>query len=327
MGSRFARSQDSVASFYRGRAITVISPFGEIGLYTGIARLLGDYLPKYLPGQPGSRLQNVPGGGGLQGANYLYNVAARDGTTIGVLYDNMPTEQAINTTQLVKFDCRQFGVLGSLNQRETGVVAIVKRAGIRSVDDARKKRVVLGATGTSSAQFVVPNAMNKLLGTQFNIIPGYKTVNDALLAMETGEADGIFTNFGTLIQNKPNWIQEKNFEYIAQLADIQDPAFPETPLLQDIATDQVAKDTFKFLSWSRAAGKLIVVPPAVPQDRLTALRSAFAACLKDPGLLDGMSKWNIDIAPRTHDEAMAVIRSTVDTDPKILERVRQVMQT
>ena len=321
-----ARARDAVADFYRGRTIQVVNPFAEAGLYAYLAQLLAEYVPKYLPGSPSGRAVSMPGGGGLQGANHLFNAAPRDGTVLEVLYDNMPTEQALGLNALVRFDARQFGVIGSLNRGETGLVAILKRAGIATVADAKVRTAVLGATGTASAQYIVPNAMNRIMGTKFKLIPGYKVVTDAFLAMDTGEADGLFTNFATLIQSRPDWIREQRFNYIAQSADVRDPDFRDVPLLQELVDDPVQKEAFRFLAMSRVPGKLVVAPPGVPPARLAALQNAFQAAMRDPKLLEGMAKLYQKIDPRRPDEAMAVIRATIDADAAVLARARDLMR-
>jgi tripartite-type tricarboxylate transporter receptor subunit TctC len=269
----------------------------------------------------------MPGGGGLQGANYLYNAAPRDGTVIGLLYDNMPTEQALGLNKLVKFDVRNFTVLGSLNKRETGLVGILKRAGISSVEDAKRKVAVLAATGTASAQYIVPNAMNRILGTRFKLIPGYKVITDSFLAMESGEADGLFTNYATLAQARPDWIAQNLMSFIAQSSDIRDPAFADVPLLDELTDDKVQREAFRFLAMSRVAGKMVVAPPDIPTDRAAALRKAFSDALKDPQLLRGMAKLNQQIEPRDAEAALNVLRQTVETDQAALSRVRDIMRT
>ena len=77
-----AVSQDATADFYRGKTIQVINPFAEAGLYAFLAQLIAEKLPQYLPGAPQGRHVSMPGGGGLQGANYLFNAAQRDGTAL-----------------------------------------------------------------------------------------------------------------------------------------------------------------------------------------------------------------------------------------------------
>lgn len=319
-------AQEAVAAFYRGKTLRVINPFAETGLYALVTQLFAEHLPRFLPGEPRARAEFMPGGGGLQAANYLYVAAPRDGTVLGPFYDAMPTTQALALDDLVKFDARRFTVLGSINRGETGLIAVLKRSGIASIADAREKVAVLGATGAAAAQYIVPMAVNRMLGTRFKLIPGYKTVNDAFLAMETGELDGLFTNFNTIVESRPQWVAEKRFNWLAQSADRADPDFPDAPLLQDLATDAATKDALRFLAMSRAPGKIIIAPPDVPADRAAALRAALAATLRDPAFLAAIGKLNQKVDPRDASEAMDVIRQTVDTNPATLARIRDLMR-
>jgi tripartite-type tricarboxylate transporter receptor subunit TctC len=312
---------DDVAGFYKGKTITVYNPFGEAGMYGTLVRLVADALPRHLPGGHNGIPQFMPGGGGLKQANYLYNVAPKDGTAIGLMYDNTPTAQVTRGGRGVKYDARKFGVLGSINKGEFAVLGTFKTTGIASFADAKAKQAALGATGVASAQYIVPLVMNRVLGTRFKLVPGYKSTAEIWLAMERGELTGIFTNYNTIAEARPQWISEKRFHWLAQLADKRSAQFPDLPLLQELASDPRDKAVFRFLSLSRIPGKILITPPAVPADRLTALRGAFAAMMKDAKFLDGLKKLRLEADPRTWQEAAQVIRETVETSPDVLARV------
>ena len=76
--------------FYRGKQITFVVSGGVGGGYDASARLIAQYLPKYIPGEPTIVVQNQPGAGGLGATNWLYNVAPRDGLTIGMVNNTLP---------------------------------------------------------------------------------------------------------------------------------------------------------------------------------------------------------------------------------------------
>src|SRR5690242_14809133 len=76
-----AGSSDGGSSFYSGKTLTVVVPYGPGGGYDQWARILSPYLKKYL-GVSEVKVQNVPGGGGLIGTNQIYSAKA-DGLTIG----------------------------------------------------------------------------------------------------------------------------------------------------------------------------------------------------------------------------------------------------
>ncbi len=318
------RADDGVAAFYKGKTIQVLNAFGQGGQYSVLARLVSMHLPRHLPGQPSSVPQFMPGAAGLLATNYLYNSAPKDGTAIGLMYDNMPTTQVLEADQNVKFDARRFGVLGSLNKGETGLVGVLKRTGIASVDDAKKKESVFGATGTGGGQYTVPNIMNRLFGTKFKLIPGFKTTAEIYLAMERGEVDGIYGAYEVIAEVKPDWVAEHRFNWLAQLYDMRAKEFPDVPLLQDIAQRDLDKAAWRFLALARVPGKIFIAPPGVPPARLVALRSAFTEMLDDPAFKSDFAKSTQKLDPRSWQDAERIIRETVETPPAVVAYVRQL---
>jgi tripartite-type tricarboxylate transporter receptor subunit TctC len=107
-----ARAQ-SVEAFYRGRTVTIVIGFGFGGGYDVGARVLARHLGKHIPGNPTVVAQNMPGAGSLRAANYLYNVAPKDGATLGVFARGMAMEPLIGTGD-ARFDSRKFTWLGSV---------------------------------------------------------------------------------------------------------------------------------------------------------------------------------------------------------------------
>src|SRR5437899_7176948 len=83
-----AEAQDSVAEFYRGKQITVIVGSSAGGGYDIYARLLSRHMPKHIPGNPTLTVTNMPGAGSNAAAAHLFNVAPKDGTTIGALQNS-----------------------------------------------------------------------------------------------------------------------------------------------------------------------------------------------------------------------------------------------
>lgn len=312
---------DDVAAFYKGKTITVYNPFGAAGTYGTLARLIAEALSRHLPGVPNGVVQFMPGGGGLRQANYIYNVAPRDGTAIGLMYDNTPTAQVTRGGRGVKYDARKFGVLGSINKGEFAMLATFKSTGIATFDQAKTKQAALGATGVGSAQYIVPLVVNRVLGTRFKLVPGYKSTGEIWLAMERGELTGIFTNYNTIAEARPQWIADKRLNWLAQLADRRSAQFPHVPLLQELATDPLDKAVFRFLAMSRIPGKILITPPGVPADRMAALRKGFVAMMHDAPFLAGLKKLRLAADPRTWQQAAQIIRETVETSPKVLARV------
>lgn len=318
-------SAETPESFYGRQTVSIVSPFGEAGLYGVITRMLVRHLPKHLPGAARAVSQFMPGGGGLLQANYLFNLAAKDGAVIGILYDNIPSAQVLQPEQ-AKYDVRKFGALGSINRGEIGILMLMARTGVSSLSDAKAKDVALGATGTGSAQYVVPIVMNRLMGTKFKLVPGYKSTGELFLAIEKGELGGVFTNVNTLFQARPDWFKKGSFNTIAQLAESRHRDFPNAPLMEELLENSQDKAVFAFLSKSRTPGKILVVPPGVPADRLAALRNAFVQCMSDKEFLEEAKKAALEVEPRTGEGAAQLMADTVNTPPSVIARVQALSQ-
>ncbi|MDH3241444.1 MAG: tripartite tricarboxylate transporter substrate-binding protein [Alphaproteobacteria bacterium] len=316
----------SAEQFYKGKNITVLCPYSAKGGYGFLTRMIADYLPKYLPGQPRGVPQFKPGAAGAVQAGYLSTVAPRDGTAIGLMYDGLPTAQALGI-QKAKFDVRQFIVLGSLDKGLTGALAVWKTSGVKTIQDAMKKQLALGSNNTRSGQHFLPLVLNRTAGTKFKLISGYHGSNGVFLAMERGELDGVFTNYATYLQHHPQWVKENRLNFLVQLGQRPHPALKGVPMMYDLAKSEIDKEAIKFLVYSRITGKAVITPPGVPAERVSALRAAFAAMVKDKGFIQRMTKTKRKVEPRTWQEARDLILATVDAKPEVLARVRELTKT
>jgi tripartite-type tricarboxylate transporter receptor subunit TctC/quercetin dioxygenase-like cupin family protein len=95
---------NTAANFYAGRQVDLIVGSGPGGGYDTYARLLAHHLAGYLPGHPGVVVQNMPGAGGLRAANYLYNVAPKDGTSIGTFGHDLVLVGLLGRDPSIQFD-------------------------------------------------------------------------------------------------------------------------------------------------------------------------------------------------------------------------------
>ena len=102
----------SPAEFYRGRQIKIIVGTGAGQDYDLWARLIGRHMGRHMPGNPVFVAENMPGGGHLVATNWLYNIAPRDGTVLGVVSRNI-TDAATLKTPNVRFDPQKFNWIGS----------------------------------------------------------------------------------------------------------------------------------------------------------------------------------------------------------------------
>jgi tripartite-type tricarboxylate transporter receptor subunit TctC len=321
-----ASNADPIADFYRGKQLRMLIGYGPGGGYDLYGRLIARTLGKHIPGNPAVIVKNMPGAGHLRMTNWLYNVAPKDGTVIAVMYDNVPMSQALATEDNIRFDARRFNALGSVGRGETALISILKRTSVATLEDARRTPVVFGATGTTSGQYYLPNIMNRLFGTRFKIIPGYKTTAEIFLSMERGELDGISGAFEAIQEGRPQWVAERRFNQLAQLYDERPAQFAEVPLLQELAQAPLDQAAFRFLALARIPGKMLLLPPDLPSSRLAALREAFATMVADPAFIADVARTSQRLEPRTWQDAERVIRETVDTPPEVVAHVRDLLK-
>jgi len=316
-----ASASADVGAFYKDKTINLIISTGVGGGYDTTARVVGRYLPKYLPGNPTIIPRNMPGAGNMLATNHLYNVAPTDGTTIATLAQAVFMLQPLQAPG-VKFDASKFFYLGSASVDNSTIYAW-HTAGMKSINDVFEKELLLGATGVGSGSTVYPIVMNNLLGTKFKIVAGYKTSQEIDLAMERGEVQGrAGNNFQSLKANRPEWIQEKKVVFLAQIGLERDSDFPDVPLLTELAKNEEQRQIFKMYSIPVAIGRPFLTTPNVPQDRANALRHAFERVMSDPDFLSESSKANLDIKPTSGSDLTRIVLDLINTPPDIVAKAK-----
>src|ERR1041384_836083 len=139
----FSRANaDPAADFYTGRQIQMVIGYGVGGGYDLYARFAAEFLRKHIPGNPTIVPQNMPGAGSLKAINYLYSVAPKDGTILGVVDQSLVLNTAASATRI---DVSAFRYLGRINRNVDVGVGLPGR-GFRNFDDARAKEIKVGVS-------------------------------------------------------------------------------------------------------------------------------------------------------------------------------------
>ena len=319
-----ALAQGSAADFYKGKTVTIVTSTGAGGGYDLAARLIAKYLPRRLPGVASVVVQNMPGGGNLRASNYLYEIAPRDGTTIGVLENAMPLKQVLDNAN-VRFDSTKFNWLGSTGGHNEVVMALGS-AGIESVDDLRKREVALGGTGPGSSIVMYPAAMNNVLGTKFKIVTGYTSSTEIYLAMDRGEVVARSGTIASVNNWRPDAIATGKIKILAQIGLKRDAQLPDKPLISELADNAEKREVLNLVSSPGALGQPYLAPPGVPEDRITLLRTVFAQTLRDPDFLADAAKIQAEIEPMSGDQVAAIIKDVVGAPLAIIEKARAAIE-
>lgn len=314
---------DEVEDFYRGRTLTVMVGVGAGGEFDLQMRLVARHIGKHIPGKPATAGQNMVGATGLLMANHLANVAPRDGSVIGLVQNGLPSYQAMGIDG-VNFDATKFNWIGSLSPTAE-TMAMHKRASITTVEDARKKELIVGAVGRSGISYTFPKLMNELVGTRFKIITGYQSVNEINIAMERGEADGRNSSWTSWKASKPDWIANKEIHMIA-FAGPKPRDLEGAPALEDLIANQDDHQLLRLVISGSRLGHPFATPPGVPPERVEALRDAFSAMVRDPEYLKEIFAARLEPNPIRGEELQRTINELIAMPQAVKARAKKLVE-
>jgi tripartite-type tricarboxylate transporter receptor subunit TctC len=310
-------------AFYKGKQIRLTIASGSGGGYDTYGRVLARYMPKYVPGNPNFVVQNMDGAGGLKATNYTYAVAPKDGTLFTATYNALTTEPLIGG-QGVFYDPLKFNWIGSMGKQQQ-ICTTWHTSPVKTIEDAMTREVITSSTGATGNSSTLPKLLNELLGTKFKVVNGYGT-SEMRLAVERGEAEGICgLSYTTLIASSPDWILNKKINILLQTGNKRHPAMPDVPLAVEKAKTEEGKSILRLYSTPEEIGRPFVAPPDVPTDRVTALRRAFDATMKDKEFLAEADKAHLEIDPVTGEEMDRILKDAYASPPDVVERVRDVL--
>ena len=316
-----AAQADSVADFYRGKTVTLIVGYSAGGGYDIYARTMAPYLTKYIPGNPSVVVQNMDGAGSLKATNYIYNVAPRDGTTIGTFGRGMAMEPLIGNSA-TQFDATKFTWLISTTS-EHNVFVIWHTSPVKTWDDMLTKEFTVGGEGSGSDPDIYALLLKNLFGLKLKLISGYPGTTEVTLALERREVDGRASwSWSSLNSTKPDWVKEKKVHFPVQLGLVKNPALPEVPLVIDFATTEKQRQVLKLVLSRQVMGRPFAGPPGIPEDRKQALRKAMEDTLKDPEFVAEAKKRKMDVSPVSGEELEKLIAEVYRTPPEIVAEVR-----
>lgn len=297
---------DAVSDFYEGRQVRLLIGYTAGGGYDTYARLLARHLGKHIPGNPTIVPQNMPGAGSLTLANFLYNVAPKDGSVIGTFGRGMAMEPLLSG-QGTRFDASEFSWIGSLNN-EVSVCVSWHTSDVRTMEDLETMELIVGGTGSGSDSDIFPTVISNLLDVNMTLISGYPGGNDILLAMERGEVDGrCGWSWSTVLSRSADWLAEDKINLLVQVALAKHPDLPDVPLITDFADSEDELMAMELIFARQVIGRPYLAPPGIPAERHEALRRAFDATARDPEFLADAERIQLEINPVNGEEIDTLI--------------------
>jgi tripartite-type tricarboxylate transporter receptor subunit TctC len=320
-GAPAAQAQ-SVAEFYRGKTLTMLVGVAVGGEYDLLARLLAKHIGRQLPGNPSTVTQNVAGASGLKVLNYLYNQAPQDGTYMLLVQPTLPAAQAVGLAG-VQFDAARLRWIGTIAP-STETLVVWHAAGAKTVEQAREREIIIGATSRGSSTYAFPALMNELLGTRFKIVTGYNGGTQINLAMERGEVEGRDNSWASWKTTKPDWVKEKRIIVIAQAA----PRAPDldAPSVEEMAATTADRRIMELVLSGGNLGRPFAVGPGVPEQRVAALRAAFDAVMMDADFRAKAAALQFDVAPVDGASLQKIVEEVVSTPKELAARAKHFLE-
>lgn len=317
-------TQDPVAAFYAGKTVKIIVGYSAGGGYDKYARTLAAHIGNHIPGKPTVIVENMPGAGSIKSLNHIYSAAPKDGTVLGTFGRGL-VEAELRGEEGVQFKSKDLNWLGSMNE-EVSVCVVRSDSPVKSLQDAQKQTVTVGATGPDDDTGFFPRVLNALVGTKFDLKTGYPGGSDILLGMERGEVQGrCGWSWSSVVSTKKDWLDTKFVTILTQMSLNKHPDIPkDVPLATEFVKDPSDKQILEVIFARQAIGRPYAAPPGIPAERVKALQTAFEKTMKDPAFLEAAKKAKQEINPKNAAEAKQVVEKILATPKALVAKLKEI---
>lgn len=310
------------ADFYRGKQIRLISGHPVGGDYDIGARFLAKYLQRHVPGQPTVIVQNMPQAASIVAANFTFNQAPRDGTVITSFSRNFAS-QALLGQPNIEADPRRFVWLGAYSL-PSRVCVNWHTAAVKTPADLFTHELIIAGGGAGSSLSIVPTVLNHVLGTKFRVVEGYKGINDAALAIERGEVQGVCMTYGQFT-NYEHLFREGKLRILLHAEETPLTERPEVPSIYAYAKTDEQRQLMRFVFSSVEFGRPYVFPPDVPRDRVEIMRKAFVEVAQDKDMQADAARLKLDMSYHTPEHLERLVAALYETPPALIEVVKKLV--
>ena len=321
--------EKAVADFYRGKTVRIVVGFSAGGGYDQYSRLIARHMSKYIPGNPAVIVDNMPGAGSIIAANHIFNAAPKDGTVLGNISGPIVLEQLFGSPS-IQFDMAKFRYL-AVPVSETYLFIVTKKSGVAKFEDivgTKSKQLSIGAIPGSTVEHA-PILARDVLNANLKVVSGYKGTADVRLAIDSGEVDGFFNTWTSSKVTSFDKVKSGEWVILAQLSEkpIKDLIIPNVPTITQIAKSDEQRLIMKYgTSTPNDFGKVYVLPPSTPVDRVQALENAFVKVFADKELLADADKGKLEIDPMIGEEIYKLVQEFLGMSPELKTKLQAAMK-
>lgn len=291
------------------------------GGFDKYGRFTAKYLGQRLPGHPSVVVQNMPGAGGIKSLTWLYNSASKDGKDFALI-SSASVFAPLIVERKIPYDPTRFTYLLSLNKLNN-MLLVWHTAPFYKADDIFKKEMLLGnSTGPSA---IIPAMINRLAGTKFKVIGGYRGTNEMALALERGEVQGsINYEWNSITSSKPEWLSQHKIRILMQMTfdPVDDPRLKGIPTIDKYVKDPESRSILEILLAKQKLGRPFMGPPDMPAGVVATYRKALTEVVNDPAYLAMAKRSKISIHPVSGEELTAFIKRIYSVPASTVKRMR-----
>lgn len=309
----------------QARTLTLVVG-GAAGItYDTYARLLSRHFAKHYPGSPTIIVQNMPGAGSVKAAEYMYSIAPKDGATFALLFPGALVEPLMEPGKF-RFEPTKFEYLGTLEQ-DTRACVMGPKSKVKTFEEARTTTAIMAGTQRGSSTVDYPNMLNAFAGTRFKMVSGYQSTNETIIAIERGEADGMCSNLGTFLTQKPDWLDPPGgFAIVAMgLEPHPEMAKRKVPYLAEVLSPET-KPAADLVIAQQGFGRPFVVPPGTAAPALALMRAAFEGTYKDKAFLDEAAAMKLDINPLDGEKVSALVKQMYAAPRSVVDSMSRALR-
>jgi tripartite-type tricarboxylate transporter receptor subunit TctC len=316
------------ASAQTPKELRILVGYASGGGYDAYARVVAQHLGKHLRGAPAVIVQNMPGADGLTVANYMFTVPAKDGSVIALTNRNIAVAPTLGLIEAknVRYKAEQFYWIANLNAEVSAIVAR-SDAGITSIEDLKKRSLLVGSTGLTSNNAIYPYVTNNLIGTKMKVVAGYPGTSHLVLALERGEIAGIGGwAWSSIAVQKPTWISDKFIIPLMQLGLEKHPDLRDVPMITDFAKSEEDKLALRLIFAPEAMGRPFFGPPGMDPTAGEALREAFGNMVADPEFVATSTKAKLEVTFLNGKSLQTLVADLTRVTPGAIARAKQLTE-
>ena len=324
LGSRLEAQSD----FYQGKQLKIVVGASAGAASDLYARVVAQHLPKQILGKPEVIVQNMPGGGSMTAANYVYSVAKPDGLTLGAVTAPIYFAQLLGRKE-VQFDWAKFTWIGTPEENDE-LFFIKSELPYKTLFDLRKATDPprCGASGVGSTGYYIPKLLEEVFGFKLSMVTGYPGAADVDLAVEKNEVQCRGTTISAFFGREPgkSWAKNGYVRFLVQTGDKRNHRLRDTPTIWELMEQEKAAEAKKRLArvvlGPGAFGRPILATPAIPAERVKILRDAYSKMLKDPEFVAEANKRQWELNPVSGEKLEALAKEVIHQPADIVERMK-----